>query len=182
MNTSRIWLFRSLVAVAAGLMVITFVLPWWVCNISGTLPTEEQIVIQNQSIWIYAYGLHHNLTELAGFISQDETPFYQTVIAFIYLTASVGLILYSTWLTGRKGGWLLGGLGFVYIAYASIAVIWMAIRTANYGVVLQGTSFIERTLDVRSSLQPWFYLAYVAGLMCLVLALLHSRITGRHVA
>jgi hypothetical protein len=151
-------------------------MPWWTADIihyiRGFIGTIE----------IYSYGLSHTLVELAEYIAADETPFYQTVLAWIYLAASIGLLLLSTWLKGRKGRWLLGGIGLIYIAYASIAVIWVAIRTGDFDISLQGWSTIGRGMEavnVFASLQFGYYLAYGAGLMCIAMALLRNIIVGK---
>ena len=173
----RIWLYRGLVSGAAGLMVISFIKPWWIGDLSGQIGYIG-------TIKIHAYGFSHNLEYLPEYLVADVTPFYQTVLAWVYLVTSVGLILYSTWLRGRKARWLLGGAGFIYIAYAAIAIIWIAIRTGDIGlgIPLQGYGFIlerGRRVDIGTSLQFGCYLAYGAGLMCIALALLRNIITGK---
>lgn len=182
MDSFRLWLFRGLVAIAAGVMVISFTMPWWTANLAE-VPIED-------SIRVYGYGFFHELAgvylypdiPLEGYLNPYETPFYQTVLAWVYLAASVGLILFSTWLKGRKGGWLLGGIGLVYIAYATIAAIQVAIGSGNLDISLQGVSFIpprEQYVEVYASLRLGYYLAYAAGGLCIALALFRNRITGK---
>ena len=125
-----------------------------------------------------------NLPEAAKYLAADVTPFYQTVLAWIYVVVSIGLILYSTWLKGRKGRWLLGGVGLIYIAYATIAVIWVANRTGDFGmgIPLQGYGLIiegGRRVDVDTSLQFGYYLTYIVGFMCIALALFRNIIAGK---
>ncbi len=177
MSNFRLWLYRSLVSMTAGLMVISFIRPWWIADISAQLGYVG-------TIKIYAYGFSHNLDNLPEYLAGDITPFYQTVLAWVYLAASVGLILYSTWLRGRKGRWLLGGVGLIFIAYATIAVIWIATRTGDLGIgiPLQGYGLIMeggRRVDIDTSLQFGYYLTYGAGLMCIALALLRNKIVGK---
>lgn len=174
MSNFWVWVFRGLVAIAAGLVVISFIMPWWTANLS--------IVPIQDPIRIYAYGLRHDMVQLAKYVAADETPFYQSILAFIYLGASVGLMLLSTWLKGKKGGWLLGGVGLVYIGWAVVAVILVAIRTGDFGASLQGQSKIitgeavTPTLD--ASLRFGYYLAYAAGLITIALALIRSKMLG----
>ena len=174
MSSFRLCLFCGLVAIAAGLMVTSFIGPWWTANIT------HEIVGPVAAIKIYPYGIP--LTEAGSqYWAADITPFYQTVLSWIYLGVSVGLILYSTRLKGRKGSWLLGGIGLIYIAYAAIAVIWVAIRTGDFGISLQGYSSIvqaEGEADVYASLQFGYYLAYAVGVICVGLAIARDRITG----
>ncbi len=181
----RIWFFRGLVAVAASLMVTSFAMPWWIANFSNELDAPG-----TGNIWIYGWGLRHNLTQLSSHIADDVTPFYQTVLAWVYVAAIAGLALLSTWLKGWKGRLLLGGIGIIHIAYAAIAAfIVIANRTGDFGISLQGLSqqvsggvVIEVIIFyIRSSLQSWYWLAYAAGGMFIVLALLRDVITGKPV-
>ena len=170
-GSPRLWLFRGLVAIAAGLIIASFILPWWRCDI---VHEEEGF-----SMKLFQHGIHGGAGSTYYF--QDITAFYQTVLAWIYLAASVGLILYSTWLKKRRGRWLLGGIGFINVIYAVIAVIWIAIRTSEIGIPLQGYRFITETLepvDAYTSLQFGYYLAHASGLVCIALALLRNRIIG----
>lgn len=180
MGNRRVWFFCGLVAVAAGLMMTSAITPWWTCTID--IPEGESVVPKLLHVGIYEYGLQHDLVELRSYIEADETPFYQTVLAWVYIAASVGLILFSTWLKGSKGRWLLGGIGLVYIAYAAIAAfVVIANRTADFGISLQGQSIIPETVNVlvHASLRFGYYLAYAAGGMCIVLALLRNKIIGK---
>jgi hypothetical protein len=183
MGSWRVWLFRGLVAAAAALMVTSFTLPWWIANFSETAGVPG-----TGNIWIYGWGLRHNLSQLAGYIAEDVTPFYQTVLAWIYIAVSVGLIFFSTLLRGRKGQLLLGGVGLIYTSYAAIAAfLVIANRTASFGIPLQGLSqqvggggVVELTIFyIRTNLRFWYWLAYAAGGMCIVLALLRNTIIGK---
>lgn len=172
----KVWLFRGLVAVAAGLMVASFIMPWWYCHLYhwdwGEFPP----------IKIYGYGLRHGLIQYAYYLAADETPFYQTMLAWVYLAASVGLILFSSLLKGRKSRWLLGGIGLIYIVYAITAVIQIAIRTADYGISLQGWTTVEyegQVINAFASLRFGYYIAHAAGLMCIVLALFRNIMVGK---
>jgi len=182
MSSFRVWLFRVLLAIAAGLMIASFTMPWWIAEI-----THEIMVGLHGIIEVYSYGLSHNLVELADYLSADVTPVYQTVLAWVYLAVSAGLILFSTWLKGRKGRWLLGGIGLIYIAYAAIAAfVVIANRTGDLGILLQGQStlqggggFGEQTILISTGLQFGYYLAYAAGGLCITLALLRDIIVGK---
>ncbi len=184
MSSFRVWLFRVLVAIAASLMIASFIMPWWIAEI-----THDIMVGLHGIIEVYSYGLSHNLVEFADYVAADETPFYQTVLAWVYLAVSAGLILLSTWLKGRKGRWLLGGTGLIYIAYAAIAAfIVIANRTGDFGILLQGWStmkggggFEQHTVNVFTSLQFGHYLAYAAGGLCITLALLRDTIVGKSI-
>jgi len=177
----RLWLFSALVAVAVGLMVASFIMPWWTADID---PEDGSPIID--AIRVYGHGLQHSLPiAYRMYIIEDETPFYQTVLAWVYLGVSAGLVLLSIWLKGRKGGWLLGGIGLIYIAYAAIAAfVVIAGRLREVDISLQGQSFFfvpseEGGAFIDSTLRFGYYLAYASGLTCLVLALFRNKIIGK---
>ena len=184
MSNSRLWLFRGLVAIAIGMMVASFIMPWWSLSDIYTEDQEGEIV----GFSIYGYGLPQGqsgpLEET--YWREDITPFYQTVLAWIYVAASAGLLLYSTWLKGRKGQLISGGIGLIYIVYALIAAfVVIAGRLATRGSIpipLQGEgSAIGEwdTIYFLTSLQPGFYLALATGAFIVLLAIFRSKIVGR---
>lgn len=183
----RLWLFSALVAVAVSLMVVSFIMPWWTANIFA----EEGTNITD-AIRVYGHGLEHSLAQLRSYIIEDETPFYQTVLAWVYLGVSTGLVLLSIWLKGRKGSWLLGGIGLIYIAYAAIAAfVVIAGRFNEVGLSMSGVGFSLQGWNsfyieaaggggsMYSTLRFGYYLTYAAGLTCLVLALFRDKIIGK---
>ncbi|MFC1846474.1 hypothetical protein ACFLYS_00235 [Chloroflexota bacterium] len=181
MGSFRIWFFRFLVAVAASLMILSFAMPWWTVDLM-----VPEHVVPPDTIRIYGFGLQHDLVELRPFIEADETPFYQTVLAWVFVGVSVSLILFSTWLKGRKSNFLLGGFGLIYILYVFIAIyVVIAGRIDDFGIALTGWSSQTYTQDFDvsvthfASFEPGYYLAYAAGGLCLFFAILRNRIIGK---
>ncbi len=179
----KAWLFRGLVAVAAGLMIASFIMPWW-STTHMVASNEAEFHLPRDVIRIYGHGLQHDLVQLREYIELDETPFYQTVLAWVYLGVSVGFILISIWLRGKRGRWLLGGIGLIYIAYAAIAAfVVIAGRLADFGYPLQGWGFYDsgagEGASICGALRFGYYLVYAAGLMCIALALLRNKIIGK---
>ena len=175
----RVWLFHGLVVITAILMLVSFTLPWWTAYISAASKLGD-------SIRIYGYGLRHSLVQLRIYVQADETPFYQNVLAWVYMAVSIGLILFSMRLTGRRVKLLLGGIGLIYIVYVSIAVfVVIANRTGEFGISLQGWSTLDAAnkipapTSVHSSLRLGYYLAYIAGGMCIALSLFRDIMTGK---
>ena len=179
----RLWLFRGLVAIAAGLILTSAILPWWTCTVNIPMTSLEDPQPKPLHVTIYQYGLRHDFVQLRDYVAADETPFYQSALAWAYIAASIGLVLFSTLLKSRKGRWLLGGIGLTYIAYVVVAIfVVVANRIADFGISLQGwsnKSYVEVVVSYFSSLQPGYYLVYAAGGMCIALALLRNIITGR---
>jgi hypothetical protein len=172
----RLWLFRILLAAAAGLFLISAFSPWWHAVI--THPEAGPIGTLN----IYQYGIPSYFYEPQ--FAADITPAYQVILARIYLVVSVGLILFSGWLKGKKGQWMLGGVGLVYLAYAAVALLRIVTRTHELGILLQGPSEIhslteEALISIDSKILPGYYLACGVGVLCIVLASVRSIIVGK---
>ncbi len=177
MVISRVWIFRGLVAIAAALMIASFIKPWWTAGLN-IVPWEDPMRI-------YSYGFRHSLTELAAWVATDETPFYQTIFAFVYLSVSVLLVMSSTWLKGKKGQLLLGTVGLIYIAYVLIAIyIVVSNRIGDYNMSLQGHSILsevagDQAVEADSSLRFGYYLALASGFYIILLAMLRKFILGK---
>jgi len=173
MSSSRVWLFRGLVAVAASLLVVSFIMPWWSVDVSR---------VGDNVVTMYPYGLRNELGPEAGYITGSEPPFLLTVVAWAFLAVSVGLLLYSMCLKGKRGKLLLGLVGLAYIGFTVTATIYAAISTGAYEMSMIGASSVTVSGipgDVYASFQPGYYLAYGVGLLCIALALLRDKVTGK---
>jgi hypothetical protein len=175
-NGIRIWLFRVLAAAAVILMLVSFSMPWWTTN-ANALGGQF-------SINIYGFGLRHNMVELRDYIKADETPAYQTALAWVAIGVMAGLGLLGAMLKGIKGRLLIGGAGAAYMAYAAVAVfVVVARRVASFDIALQGATttgaFKQMGLDFVSQIDAGYYLALVSGGLCIVLAVLRNVIAGK---
>jgi hypothetical protein len=62
MNNIRVWLFRGLVIIAGGLLVISWSMPWWSCDILA--------VKLSNAIIIHPYGLEVNMGAYASYFEE----------------------------------------------------------------------------------------------------------------
>jgi hypothetical protein len=167
----RIWIFRALVLIACVMMVVSFIMPWWVgrFNIGA--------------INIYGWGLRHNVSDLANYIAEDVTPVWQVVLAWVYVGTSIGLALGSTWIKRWWGQLVLGLVGLGVISYAFVALnVVVKNRLADFSLPMQGIGVIGSdlaTIVINSAIHNGYYMAYVAGGMFVVLALMRRLITGK---
>jgi len=177
MNRFRVWLFRGLVVVAAGLMVVSFILPWW----AARAPSIGNVTI-------YPHGLFTDLGIYIPYVEGAEMPGYFTPLMWLYLGICVIALLYGSWvvekditigkLKSRVSTLLIGGVGLSYILIVVLAVVIAAIRTGDFGVTLFGISRVvyHPIIDVEASLQFGYWLACAVGPLCIVLALLRDKI------
>jgi hypothetical protein len=175
---ARAWIFFTLCVVAAALFVVSSIGAWW----QAVVYHPEYGYVG--TLKIFQYGILPRPFYEPQFAT-DITPTYQVILGHIYIAASVLLILLSAGLKGRKGQWLLAGVGFIYVIYSVVAVLRIYAHTQAHGELLQGLSHIPSLdltapLDIDTKLLPGYYLAYVAGLWCMVLAPLRYIIAGKY--
>ena len=175
MKNIRFWLLQAFIGIVIALMIVSFIGPWWVAYIESS-PNLASVV--NVTINLYQWGIPEGME--SEYYSADLTPLYQIILARIFLAASIILAIFSSWLKGKKGHLLLGLIGISWIGYGLGALYLISIRTAEYGISIQGTVDLDTfPVVATSSFQPGYYLAYAAAFLCLVLALTRNRITGK---
>jgi len=173
--------------VAAGLMLLSWFMPWWSCYI-------VEVMLDN-AIVIHPWGLEQNLGPFAGYASSGfEMPVWFAPFMWTYLGICVAALLYGSWLGEKevkigkfKFKWpklLVGGVGLSYIVVVVLAVIVAAIRTGDfYGMHLIGYSYFEVATHVESGVEAGlrfgYWLACGVGPLCIALALLRDRIIGK---
>jgi hypothetical protein len=148
------------------MLVISFPMPWWIGECSA--PTN---------IWIYGWGLQHNLGRLASYVINDITPTYQTILAWAYVGISAAIILLGTFIKRKLIALLQVVVGISYMAYTLIAMyIVIAKRLTAFGIALQGSSIptgaVTAGIVVQSSIQPGFYIALAAGVLIIITAVI----------
>lgn len=179
----RLWLFRGTVIAAAAMMAASFAMPWWSLSDIYTLQG-----VQPEGFSIYGYGLPQGQSnpQWETYWRADITPFYQIVLAWVYVAISAALLLYSTWLRGAAGKWLQIGIGLTYTGYSLVAVfVVIAGRLAEWKprpIPLQGVGVARgewSEVFFTTSLQPGFYLAVATGVLILLLGVFRNRIIGK---
>jgi hypothetical protein len=163
----KTWILRILVLILCGFMLLSFVLPWWTADVS--------VISDPEAIRLYGWGLRHELTQYPQFIAQDETPQYQTVLAWCYMALSILLLALGTWLKCKKGAGLTVVVGLGYLAYTMTALFGVITpRLEEAGLVLQGSVFktvLVRSVLITSSLRGGYYLACAVAVVCTLLGL-----------
>jgi len=187
MGGSRVWLFRGLVIVVAGLLLLSWFMPWW----------RALIYALDGRVEIHPWGLTHNLRGTdAGFMAGTEMPAFFAPFMWTYLVVCLLALLLGLFVKEKALGLgkfrlslpqvLIGGVGLSYIVVVLVAVIYAAIRLRNfYGTPLIGTAFValEASGDVgtgvESALLFGYWLACGVGPLCIALALLRDKIIGK---
>jgi hypothetical protein len=190
MGNVRPWLFRGLVVVAAAFLVVTWFMPWW---------RGDCAEISRDAVLVHPWGLEDNLGFMAFAVDDARMPGWFAPLAFAYLGIVIVALLFSLFAKDRVfklgkfkltlPGLISGLAGLSYIGVAVVAIVFMIIRMKDFygGIPLIGQITIPLeagTMEghITTSLEPGYYLAYLAGFLLIILALLRDRILGRKLA
>jgi len=181
-----VWLFRLLVAAGAGMMLVSWFLPWWACNVEEIGPN---------TIVIHPWGLEVNQL-MGGFEvlmkGADMPPWFAplmwTYLGLCIAALAAGLCLRVKELSvGRLKIKLsrvfIGGVGISYMVCAVATAVYAAVRVKDfYNLPLQGRILVDLgdpiVTYVSTSLLFGYYLTYGAAFLLVFLALLSDKITG----
>jgi hypothetical protein len=183
-SNTGVWVYRLLVAGAGGLMLVSWLLPWWTIDAESFGPNLVQI---------HPWGLEMNerLGDFVIFLKGANMPGWFAPFMWVYLGLCMIALLVGLWEQGKKVGigkfkiklsqFLIGGVGLSYVVAGIVAAIYASIRTKSLmHVPLLGRSFLdmggEFTTFVESRFLIGYYLVYVAGILLIALAFLRSRI------
>ena len=181
---SRVWLFRVLVAIAAGVMLVTWFLPWWTMDIEG-------FACDAATIRPWGLELCEKMGDFKILLRGTELPVWFAPFMWTYLGLCMLALLVGAFLQGKELGigrfkiklsqLLIGGVGFSYFVVGVVAAIYASIRCkACMGIPLLGRNFVDLgdplVTFVESRFLPGYYLIYVAALLLIVLALLRDKI------
>ncbi len=182
----KVWLFPVLVAAAAGVMLISWFMPWWsidvegfACNVATIRPWGLDVCPQMGDFAILMKG-----TSMPSWFA----PFMWTYLGLCLIALVIGAFVISKEIRLGKfkimlSQFLVGGVGLSYIVAGIVAAVYAAIRMKNaFGVPLVGRTFLDLgdplIAYVDTYLLPGYYLIYVAGLLLLVVAIFQDKITG----
>lgn len=190
MSTFRLWLFRVLVLAVGGLMVYTFLQPWWqvwIYEMGG-----------DPCVKIYPYGLWLDFEAIGTYIKYlegYEMPVWFTPAMWIYLGLAILALLFSLFFAKNKelsiwklhfklSSLLIGLVGFSYIVVVILAYVIADMRSGEYfnmnfigytEIVIGGW---ERS-GAEAGLLIGYWLACAVGPLLLILASLRSLIIGK---
>jgi hypothetical protein len=185
-RNARVWFFQVLVVIAAGVMLVSWFMPWWNVDIES---------IGKNMVQIHPWGLEMN-ERLGGFkvlLKGTEMPGWFAPLMWAYLSVCMIALLVGLWFHRAKvsigkfklklNQLLIGGVGVSYFVVGIVAAIYASIRTkATMGVPLLGRNFIDMgdpfVTYVDSRFLLGYYLIYVAAILFLILAIFSDKIIG----
>ncbi len=190
MSNIRNWLYRFLVFVGGGLLLLSWLMPWW-SMFSRYL--DKNIVI------IRPWGLENDLGTQAWAIQGSAMPEWFAPVMWVYLGLCIVGLLYAIIFKDRKirlirkqfnlNRFVVGFVGLSYIFIVVLAVIVAAVRTGDFfgGLHLIGYSTVDLALvgaydnydTVEGALLPGYWLACAVGPLLVLLALFRNKIIGK---
>ena len=185
MSRFRVWLFRSLVAIVIVLMLVSWFLPWWVCD-------SPELGLYN-GVVIHPYGLENNLPQkYAMYIQGADMPVWFGPLMWTYLAVVLIGLIYGSLINKKEikifryninlPKFLFTFIGLSFIVVVICAYIIGDIRSGDYfDMKFIGESLIGRypaEAVVIGSLKIGYWLACATGPLLIVLGLLRNKIIG----
>jgi hypothetical protein len=163
-------------------------MPWWSAYVVGS-PGKEHIMIR-------PWGLELDLTVVGpylGLVTGYEMPVWLTPTMWAYLGIVIAGLLFSLWAKDKElklwkvrstlPSLIIGIVGFSYIVVLVTMFIVATIKTGDVlGLKLIGTTVVSiggNRGTIVSDLQLGYWLAWSAGTLLIVLALLRNKIIGK---
>lgn len=185
-NNNKVWLYRGLVVVGAGLMLVTWFMPWWTIDVEGFACDVVQI---------RPWGLEicDQMGDFEVLMKGAEMPAWFGTLMWVYLGVCMVALVLSLFVRGKGislgkfkfslSQLLIGGVGASYVVAGIVAAVYAAYRMKQaFDVPLVGRAFIDMgdpiIAYVDTKLLPGYFLIYAAGLMLLGLGLFRNKITG----
>jgi hypothetical protein len=194
MGGLRDWLYRVLILVCGGLMLLSWLQPWWRSDIQ-----EAGMYVQ-----IRPWGLENTLGSYIQYLGSDPNmPAFFAPLMWGYLGIALVVLLIGMFVKdlavnlGKLGTWLprwlmklplpvwlIGGVGVSFIVFVVTCASIAYFRTSEFGINLIGQSYITigdfelGTLAI-SGFQWGYFLACFVGPALVVLSLLRSKIIGK---
>jgi hypothetical protein len=183
--SKRTWLFRILVLAALGLMVLSWLMPWWAADVEA---------ISEDAVIIHPWGLEQHLGEMADMIRNAKMPVWFAPVMWSYLGLALTALLVGLFIKEKAfnlgkfrlsvPSLLIGIVGFSYVVVVVMAVIVAAVRTGDFwDLKLIGYTYINlgepAVTGVTANLLLGYWLACSVGPALIALAVLRNRITGK---
>ena len=184
-SNKRVWLIRVLVIAAAGLMLLSWLLPWW----------RADITVINAWVMVRPWGLE-SCQFVEEYFPTACMPGWFAPFAWSYLVICIVLLLFSLFAKEKVFSLgkfkfslpqlILAGVGLSYMAACVIMVVYGSMRASEYsGMKFLGDQIIEVDSEMNivsgayARLLLGYWLAWAAGLLLVVLALVRNRIIGK---
>ncbi|MFZ7132820.1 MAG: hypothetical protein ACOWWR_10720 [Eubacteriales bacterium] len=176
MTNQRVWLFRGIVILVLIIMAVSFLGgAWWNAAIEPSGPEE--------GVWIYPYAFVTQVEGMAAqYIVAVEVPSFINWVPWVYVAFVVLAIIYCLWKYNSKfSRIILGLIGFSYIVYPAFFAFYAKMRMAEFDIPWTGREMVIGDpigIYVTGFVNWNYYLAYVAGILFIIVAIFAKKIIG----
>jgi hypothetical protein len=137
MGNVRSWIFRILILIGAGLLIFTFLQPWWTAYVEA---------LKINAVEVYPYGMVSNIPEDYEYlvVGYDQViPGWFTPFMWAYMGLCVLALIFSLFASSsKKVGFgklkislpnaLIGVVGLSYIVVVGAALLTISINAGNF--------------------------------------------------
>lgn len=183
----RLWVFRGLIVIGAGLMLYSWYSPWWGAQISDLSGNDHMLMrpwgVEVMAAEIRTYA-NRSLYSMPAFFA----PLMWTYLGICMVALAISLFVEKQFSLGRfrlsLPQVLIGLVGLSYLIAVAAAFTIAQIRAGAGGVSFVGSSIVPNPMTGGSTrftgaLKPGYWLAAGAGAFFVALAVLRNTIVGR---
>jgi hypothetical protein len=180
-----VWLFRGLVLLGLAMIVVSWFNVWWRADIT---------MLGDNWTQIRPYALEMD-PFIKGYLPSARLPDWIPPFVWTFFAVVVACMVLGMFVKEKVLGfgffkfplptWLICGVGVAFIVCAVTMAVYASVEMGKFfGMQLVGDQYLLVDPDTSSysmvyaKFMPGYYLAYVAGLYCIVLGLLSGRIKG----
>lgn len=183
----RLWLFSALVVGAAGLMLYSWFSPWWGARISDLSGTDH-ILMRPWGVEIAAAEIRTYANSSLYSMPAFFAPLMWLYLGVCMLALAVSLFVGKQITLGRfklsLAQVLIGIVGLSYLIAVGTALVVANVKAGGGGVSFLGTSVVPNPMTggstrVTGALKLGYWLAIVAGVLLVALAVLRNIIVGK---
>lgn len=179
------WLFRGLLLIGAGLMLVSWYAAWWSAQLS--------VIVVPDPMVMHPWGVEvMDVVASAVDRSLYEMPAFFAPLMWLYLVACMAALLASLFVdrTIALGSFkvslpqaLIAVVGLSYMAIVGGAFAVALVRSGFAGVNFIGSTLVYNPLTgnetkITGALKPGYWLAVAVGPLLIALALLRNIISG----
>ncbi len=183
----RLWLFRGLLLVGAGFMLVSWLTPWWGARVSDLIVPGNHIAMRPWGVEL--------INSVAPYIDKSlyAMPAFFAPLMWMYLglcmvALAASLFVEKKFTLGRfklsLPQVLIGIVGLTYLIAAVAAFAIAQLKSGDAGVHFLGSTVVYNPAlgepsTITAGLESGYWLTVAAGTLLVVLALLRNVIIGK---
>jgi hypothetical protein len=183
----RLWLFRGLILIGAGFMLLSWYSPWWGARISD-LSGSDHMLMRPWGVEVMAAEIRTYANRALYAMPEFFAPLMWTYLGLCMVALAISLFVEKQFALGRfrlsLPQVLIGLVGLSYLIAVATAFVIAQIRAGAGGVAFVGSSIVPNPMTGGSTrftgeLKLGYWLAIGVGTFLVALAVLRNTIVGK---